>query len=77
MKGRSFIQKTTVGTAGMPTAFHIPSFALNKKLKIGLIGCGWYGGVITTPDTLRATMNFDDVPLFWQHRLCDTGDLIP
>ena len=47
MDRRSFIQKTSVGTAGMVTAFHIPAFAQNKKLKIGLIGCGWYGGVIT------------------------------
>ncbi len=48
MNRRSFIQKTSVGTAGMVTAFHIPAFAQNRKLKIGLIGCGWYGGVITT-----------------------------
>ena len=47
MKRRSFIQKSSIATAGMVTAFHIPSFAQNKKLKIGLIGAGWYGMVIT------------------------------
>lgn len=31
----------------MVSAFHIPSFAQNRKLKIGLIGSGWYGMVIT------------------------------
>jgi predicted dehydrogenase len=47
MKRRSFIQKSSIATAGMVTAFHLPSFAQNKKLKIGLIGAGWYGMVIT------------------------------
>ncbi len=36
-----------MGTAAMVTAFHFPSFAQNRKLKIGLIGSGWYGMVIT------------------------------
>lgn len=30
----------------MITAFHIPSFAQNRKLKLGLIGSGWYGMVV-------------------------------
>ena len=47
MDRRSFIQKSSVTTAGMVTAFHIPSAFQNKKLKIGLIGAGWYGMVIT------------------------------
>ncbi|MCK5102335.1 MAG: hypothetical protein KAR17_05955, partial [Cyclobacteriaceae bacterium] len=32
-------------------------------------------GKITTPDTLNATMFFDDSPVVWQHRLWGTGDL--
>ncbi len=48
MKRRTFIEKASISTVGMVTAFHIPSFAQNRKLKIGLIGCGWYGMVITT-----------------------------
>ncbi|HKJ80181.1 MAG TPA: Gfo/Idh/MocA family oxidoreductase, partial [Prolixibacteraceae bacterium] len=47
MKRRSFIQKSSMATAGMVTTFNIPSFKQNKKYKIGLIGCGWYGMVIT------------------------------
>lgn len=47
MKRRSFIQKTSIATAGLITAFNIPAFAQDKKLKIGLIGSGWYGMVIT------------------------------
>ena len=47
MQRRSFIQKSTIATAGMVTAFHIPAAAQNRKLKIGLIGAGWYGMVIT------------------------------
>jgi predicted dehydrogenase len=48
MKRRSFIQKTSIGTAAMVTAFNLSAFTQNSKLKIGLIGCGWYGMVITT-----------------------------
>jgi predicted dehydrogenase len=48
MYRRSFIQKASIGTAGLITAFHIPAFSQNRKIKIGLIGCGWYGMVITT-----------------------------
>lgn len=48
MDRRSFIQKTSVTTAGLVTAFSIPALAQSRKLKIGLIGCGWYGMVITT-----------------------------
>lgn len=48
MDRRSFIGKTTLGTAGIITAFHYPSFAQEQTLKIGLIGCGWYGMVIST-----------------------------
>ncbi len=48
MKRRSFIQKSSIVTAGLITAFNVPAFAQNQKLKIGLIGAGWYGMVITT-----------------------------
>lgn len=46
MDRRKFIQRTTLGTAGLLTAFHIPAFAQNRKIKIGLIGAGWYGMVV-------------------------------
>ena len=47
MNRRSFIQKTTISTLGMATAFSVPTYAQNSNLKVGLIGCGWYGMVIT------------------------------
>jgi len=47
MERRSFIQKSTFATAGLISSFQIPGIAQNKKLKIGLIGAGWYGMVIT------------------------------
>ncbi len=47
MNRRSFIEKSTLSTAAMATVFHIPTFGQNKKLRIGLIGAGWYGMVIT------------------------------
>jgi predicted dehydrogenase len=48
MNRRNFIQKTTLGTAAVFTAFPFIATAQNQKLKIGLIGAGWYGMVITT-----------------------------
>lgn len=48
MDRRSFIGKTTLGTAGLITALNYPAFAQDLKLKVGLIGCGWYGMVIST-----------------------------
>ena len=47
MNRRSFIEKTTLSSAAFVSAFNIPSFSQDRKLKIGLIGCGWYGMVIT------------------------------
>ncbi len=46
MNRRSFIKKTSAGSAGMVAAFHIPVYKKSEKLKIGLIGSGWYGMVI-------------------------------
>jgi predicted dehydrogenase len=47
MNRRSFIQKSALTSAGLFTALHIPAWTKNRKIKIGLIGCGWYGMVIT------------------------------
>ena len=47
MKRRSFIEKTSLSSVAMLSTFSIPSFAKEKKIKTGLIGCGWYGMVIT------------------------------
>jgi predicted dehydrogenase len=34
-------------------------------------------GKTNTPDTLRAMMQFGEVPLIWQHRLWGTGEMDP
>jgi len=47
MNRRSFIEKTSLSSAALISTFNIPSFSQERKLKIGLIGCGWYGMVIT------------------------------
>ncbi len=47
MDRRAFIQKTTLGTVAGVMAFPFISAGQNQKLKIGLIGAGWYGMVIT------------------------------
>lgn len=46
MDRRSFIRTTALSSAGVLSAFHIPKFEQAGKLKIGLIGAGWYGMVI-------------------------------
>lgn len=56
MKRRSFIQKSALATAGIVTTFYIPAKAQNRKIKIALIGAGWYGMVIT-----RAALKIDNV----------------
>ena len=45
MDRRSFVKKTSIGTAAMVSALPVHAFAKNQKLKIGLIGAGWYGMV--------------------------------
>jgi predicted dehydrogenase len=48
---------------GMPTSFYTTG------------GMNTLAGQITTPDTLRAVMNFEQCPVIWQHRMWGTGDL--
>jgi predicted dehydrogenase len=47
MKRREFIKASSAGTAAMAASFYIPSALKDRKLRIGLIGAGWYGMVIT------------------------------
>ena len=47
MNRRKFLEKGSLGTAVLFSSFYIPGRSQEKKLKIGLIGCGWYGMVIT------------------------------
>ena len=63
MNRRNFIQKASIGTAGMVTAFHTPSFKMNRKLKLGVIGSGWYGMVVA-----KAALKAGDVEI---SAICD------
>lgn len=47
MKRRTFIKKSALGSAALAGSFYIPAFARERKLKVGLIGAGWYGMVIS------------------------------
>jgi predicted dehydrogenase len=47
MNRRNFIEKTALGSAAVFSFIPGTSFSQSKNLKIGLIGCGWYGMVIT------------------------------
>jgi len=47
MNRRSFIKKTVLGSTAMAGSLYMPSFARNRKIKVGLIGAGWYGMVVS------------------------------
>lgn len=47
MKRRKFCEISSIGTAGIVTSLYFPSIQALPKLKIGLIGAGWYGMVDT------------------------------
>jgi len=47
MNRRYFIKQGSLSAAALCSAFHIPGYTQEKKIKTGLIGCGWYGMVIT------------------------------
>ena len=48
MHRRKFLELSTLGSAALISSFYVPLKAEDKKLRIGLIGCGWYGMVIST-----------------------------
>ena len=45
MKRRRFLKVTSLGSAMLASSIYIPSVQNDRKLKIGLIGAGWYGMV--------------------------------
>lgn len=47
MERRNFIKNAAFGSAALTVPFYIPSHADERKIKIGLIGAGWYGMVVT------------------------------
>ncbi len=46
MRRRTFLEKTAMGSMVFVAPYYISPFPKNAKLKIGVIGCGWYGMVI-------------------------------
>lgn len=47
MERRKFLEITSLGSAALTSPFFYSSLKQDKKLKVGLIGSGWYGMVIT------------------------------
>ena len=45
MKRRNFLKTSAVGSAAILSSFYVPSLQNGRKIKIGLIGAGWYGMV--------------------------------
>jgi len=48
MKRRKFLEVASIGSAAMAASFYIPNVTQERKLKLGLIGAGWYGMVDAT-----------------------------
>lgn len=64
MNRREFIQKGSLATAGLISSIYMPaSVKQNRKVKIGLIGAGWYGMVVS-----RAALKAGDVEI---SAICD------
>jgi predicted homoserine dehydrogenase-like protein len=45
MKRRKFLELTSMGSAALASSLHFPQTSDQRKIKIGLIGSGWYGMV--------------------------------
>jgi predicted dehydrogenase len=45
MKRRRFIELSTLGSAAVASSLYLPGSLQERKIKIGLIGAGWYGMV--------------------------------
>lgn len=48
MERRDFIKKSALSSAALVTSLHLSASRQDKKLKLGLIGAGWYGMIDTT-----------------------------
>ena len=45
MERRNFIKRASIGSAALVSSYNLSAISAEKKLKIGLIGAGWYGMV--------------------------------
>ncbi|MEM9718450.1 MAG: Gfo/Idh/MocA family oxidoreductase [Bacteroidota bacterium] len=43
MKRRTFVEKSSVGSLGIMSAAYLPNWKQEETVRIGMIGCGWYG----------------------------------
>jgi predicted dehydrogenase len=63
MKRRKFIELSATGSAALASSIYLPNLSQDRKLKIGLIGSGWYGMV-----DIRAALKVGGVEVI---ALCD------
>jgi predicted dehydrogenase len=61
MNRRQFISSTAMGSAAIASSFYIPASADDKKLKIALIGTGWYGMVIAKAALKEGNVEFTGI----------------
>jgi predicted dehydrogenase len=47
MERRNFIKKAALGSAVIASSNYVNAFGAQQKIKVGLIGAGWYGMVIS------------------------------
>lgn len=43
MNRRKFVKKSSLSSLGIMSAAYLPNWEQEETIKIGLIGCGWYG----------------------------------
>lgn len=43
MNRRTFVEKTSLSSLGLMSAAYLPNLKKEEKVRIGMIGCGWYG----------------------------------
>jgi len=43
MNRRNFVEKSSLGSIGIMSAAYLPAYGQEEKIKIGLIGYGWFG----------------------------------
>jgi len=63
MNRRNFIEKSSLVSVGILSTPYLPSYGQEEKIRIGMIGCGWYGIQLA-----KAVMGIDGLNLI---SLCD------
>lgn len=63
MNRRNFVEKTSFGSLGLVSTVYLPKIRQQEKIRIGMIGCGWYGIKLA-----KAAMGIEDCTIV---SLCD------